>query len=332
MGSILVLTTSCNDEDKNAIEYAPGNTLAISGPSSAYIGDTEEYYLVMNIKETDYTWSVDAGASITENSENDAYIDVNFTQDGSYMLSVTNGTADGDKSISISQRQVSFETDSIFKMETIANDTIIIPLEIGGGFRGDFDFAYTLSGDLVAGVDYQVAPGYTSPITASTDSLTEIRLIMLPEDDLDADTTSIIVTLNSVTPDLADEYFLTDTLDQAIKYSFANDVKIASIDTTTLELSDGDEGQYEFPVTLSSPAQSTITVTYSVTGTGVNDASVDPGQLVFEAGESEQSIFLGFETGAFSGTQTVTITLTGTAGSAEASIDADHDVKNIEID
>ena len=335
VGSILVLTTSCNDEDKNAIEYAPGNTLTISGPSSAYIGDTEEYYLVMNIKETDYTWSIDAGASITESSENDAYVDVNFSQEGDYMLSVSNGTADVDKSVSISPRQVSFETDSIFKIETIDNDTITIPLQIGGGFRGDFDYAYTISGDLTEGVDYQIAPGYASPISAEADSLAEVRIIMLPEEDSDADTVSLIVTLNSVTPDLTGEYFLTDTLDKVIKYSIANDLKIASIDTTTLELTDGDEGQYDFPVTLANPAGSSdVTVSYSVTGAGFVDATVTgtSGQLVFEEGESEKTISLVLNSNAFTADQTITISLTGATGSAEASVDADLDTKDIVID
>ena len=333
VGSILVLTiSSCDTEDKNEIEYTPGETLAISGASSAYIGDTEEYLLVSNIKDTDYTWSIDAGASITENPDNDAYVDVNFSDDGSYVLSVSNGNADGEKSISVLARQVSFDSDSIFRMETINNDTIAIQLQIGGGFRGDFDYAYVITGDLTEGVDYEIAPGYESPITADADSLAEIRIIMLPEDDLDADTASLIVTINTVTPDLTGEYFLTDTLDKVIKYSIANDLKVASIDTTTLELSDGDEGQYEIPVSLSSPAQADVTVNYSVVGAGITDSSIDPGMLLFEKGESEKNIVLGLGTAAFTADQTITITLTGTTGSAEASVDGDVDTKEIVID
>lgn len=334
VGGILVLTASCNDEDKNLIDYTPGATIAINGASSAYVGDTEDYHIVTNDKELDYTWSIDAGASVTENSDNDAYVDVNFSEDGSYVLSVNNGGADGDKSITVLARQVSFASDSVFRMETIVNDTITIPLQIGGGFRGEVDYAYSLSGDMTEGVDFDVVADYESPISASAASMAEIKLVVYPDSDADADTLDLIVTLNSVTPDLAGEYFLTDTLDKVIKYSIANDLKVASLDTATVELTS--EGVYHYPVSLSLPAgDDDVTVNYMITGTGVSDASSVnvPGELVFEKGDSEKNISISVSPSAFVADQTITISLTGvTSASSEASVNDELDEKELVID
>ncbi|MEP2771125.1 MAG: hypothetical protein ABJH05_03185 [Fulvivirga sp.] len=100
-GLILFSMSSCQEEDGNAIEYTPGNALMISGSSSAKVGESKEYYLNNNLKDADYNWSIGSGATITENSENDAYITVQFDAAGEYTLSVTKGDASGEMSIKV---------------------------------------------------------------------------------------------------------------------------------------------------------------------------------------------------------------------------------------
>lgn len=100
-GLILFSMSSCQEEDGNAIEYTPGNALMISGPKSAAVGESKEYYLNNNLKDADYNWSIESGATITENSDNDAYITVQFDAAGEYTLSVTKGDASGEMSIKV---------------------------------------------------------------------------------------------------------------------------------------------------------------------------------------------------------------------------------------
>jgi len=329
-GLVTVAMSSCQEEEGNVIDYSPGNALAISGASSAYVGDTEGYYLNMNDVNGDYSWSIESGASVSENSENDAYVSVAFDSPGAYSLAVSKGDASGSKSIEVSSRELNFNADSLTRGETIMNDTLDIPLSITGGFNGDFTVSYSISGSMdVSG--YDVVAGYESPYTVDTDSTNSIKLVIYPDATTESD--DIIVTIDDISPVMDDEYVAADTL-QTIVYSFWDDSKMASINTDSVELES--PGVYSYPVTLSNPAGGDMTVSYTISaGVGFSDATATDlaGTIDFSMGESEKHITLSVSEAAFAADQEVEITLTGVVGGgAEASIDGESDTKVIVID
>ncbi len=329
---------SCNDEEI-LVESLPSNSLLITGPENVYVGDTKSYYLLNNTKSYDYTWSIGSGATITENSDNDAYVDVLFSSPGSFDLGVSNdaNVSTGLKGVTVSSREVSFATDSVYRIEGIENDTVSFPLLIDGGYNGNFTYTYTISGDLTEGVDYTIVPGYESPITATSSSLTEVKVVFLPESDADADLQEFILEITGVSSALADEYFLTDDDDlfEQSKIVYANDLKVASLDTATISLPGS--GIYDYWVSVSSPVGGEdVTVNYSITaGVGVTDATATntPGQLVFTEGETSKKISLSVSPNAFSVDQTIEISLTSLVSTGtEAMLDDELTSKTLEIE
>lgn len=331
-GLVSISLSSCQEEEGNLIEYTPGNHLAISGASSAKVGDAGmSYYLNMNDKGGDYGWSIETGATITENSENDAYVSVDFNEPGTYNLAVANGDASGSKTVEVTSRAVNFEADTVLWNETTANDTLAIPLLIGGGFNGNFTVSYTLGGTMDA-AGYDVVAGYESPYTVAAGDAAEIKVVVYSDETSDAEE-DIALTIDDIAPVLADEYIASDTL-QTTVYTFSDDWKVASINSDSVWLSSA--GVYSYPVSLSNASGSDITVSYTISaGTGFSDATATDvaGTLVFEAGVTENDITLSVSDVAFAADQDVTITLTGlVGGGGEASIDGDNDSKVIVID
>ncbi len=328
---------SCNDEGI-LVESTRSSSLLVTGPENVYVGDAETYSLLNNTMSYDYSWSIENGATITENAENDAYIDVLFSSPGSYDLSVSNdeNESTGLKGITVSSREVSFETDSVYKVEGIENDTVSFPLLIDGGYNGNFTFSYNISGDLTDGVDYTIVPGYESPVTVNGTSLAEVRLVFLPDGEADADLQELMLEITNVNPTLTDEYFLTDDEDLfgLTKIVYANDLKITSIDTATVSLSGS--GIYDYWVNVSSTVSEDITVNYSITaGVGVSDATATntPGQLVFTKGETSKKISLTVSPNAFTVDQTVEISLNSVVStSSEAMLDDELTSKSLVIE
>lgn len=330
-GLILFSMSSCQEEDGNAIEYTPGNALMISGPKSAYVGDSESYYLNNNLKDADYNWSIESGATITENQRNDAYVTVDFSMPGMYNLNVVKGDASGSKAVEIDSREVSFSSDSLAYAETISNDTLTIPLSIGGGLNGDVTIDYTISGSIETS-QYAVVAGYESPLTLTSDDKAELKLVVYADGEVDANE-DLILTINSVDPAMSEEYIESDTL-QSTVYTFVDDSKVVWIDTTSYSVSEA--GLYTFDVELTNPAGSEdIVVGYSISAAaGVEDATPTDikGTLVFTEGTSQKVIALSIAESAFTSDQEVTISLTGlTSTDAEADLDDDKTSKTISI-
>ncbi|GAA0892424.1 hypothetical protein GCM10009122_21030 [Fulvivirga kasyanovii] len=323
--------TACEEEDGNVIDYKPGQHLNVSGPSSVYVGDKEQYYILNNRKELDHIWAIDNGAKITEDSENDAYVYVDFFEPTDHALTVSTSSASGDMSVKVSSREVHFDVDSTLRSETVKNDTVTIPLAIDGGFNGDFDVTYSLSGSMDAS-RYDVLAGYESPYTISTDSTNHIKLVVYPDVAV-TDTLDIVLTIDAVNPVLTHEYIKSDTL-QSIVYSFVDDLKIVTLDTATMDITEA--GVYSIPVTISKESSETISVAYSITpGVGVSDATVTttPGVLTFEAGITERNITLSINDNALDPKQTITVSLDGlTTADDEVSINNELDSKELIID
>jgi len=330
-GLILFSMSSCQEEDGNAIEYTPGNALMISGSGSAYVGDAESYFLNNNLKDADYNWSIESGASITENQRNDAYVTVDFSMPGMFNLNVVKGDASGSMPIEIDSRDVSFSSDSLAYAETISNDTLTIPLTIGGGLNGDVTIDYTISGSIETS-QYDVVAGYESPLTLTSDDKAELKIVIYADGEVDVNE-DLILTINSVDPVMADEYVESDTL-QSTVYTFVDDSKVAWIDTTSYSVSES--GLYTFDVELTNPAGSDdIVVGYSVSAAaGVEDATPTDvkGTLVFTEGTSQKVIALSIAESAFTSDQSVTVTLTAvTSTDAEAELDDDNTSKTVSI-
>ncbi|RED92629.1 hypothetical protein [Marinoscillum furvescens] len=320
--------TSCQEDDARSVAIKPGKTLSISGSSTAYVGDEKEYYLLMNKADADYSWSIESGATITENSENDAYVDVLFTDPADYTLSVSEGEAAGSKAIKVISKEISFSADSAKRSEMLVNDTITIELDIPGGINGDGKIAYTIGGSMDPS-RYFILPRYESPLDFA-DTISSIKVVVTPEEEVGSE--DLIFTLGAITEtELAEEYVKADTL-QTIVYTFMDDTKMASIDTATVTITSA--GVYEFPVMLSNASNSEVTVDYGVSvAIGVNDATPNNSsrELVFEAGETEKSIVLSISDNAFSTDRTVTITLDGVSGDDEASLKTNYVEKTIMI-
>ncbi|MEQ8474563.1 MAG: hypothetical protein RIC35_25415 [Marinoscillum sp.] len=330
MLSLIAFLSSCQEEDSRTVDITPGNYLAINGSSDAYVGDVASYYLNMNFKESDYVWSIEDGASVSENSENDAYVSVAFSEPADYVLTVQDDDASGSKTVSVVSRRVSFEEDSIAIYEDVANDTLSIPLSIGGGVNGDGTVAYSLTGSLDES-RYTVLPGYDSPV--SIDSAA-VKLVLLPDGEVVEGGETLILTIGSVSSSLEEEY-IADTMLQEIKYVIMDDMKVASIDTAAMDITEA--GIYSFPVTLTNPAGSDdISVVYSVSlVTGVSDATPTtvPNTLVFEEGETTKEIVLSISDFAIGSDATVTIVLSEVSSmDEEIEINEELDVKELTID
>lgn len=329
----IITMVSCEQEDPNLIDYSAGDRLAISGPSEVRVGDANvSYHLINNRKDVDYAWTAQ-GASLTENTDNDAFVTVSlFDSPGVYDLEVSGGEATGAKSVEVVSREVQFETESVTTSESVENDTITIPLSIAGGFNSDFTVTYSISGSMDE-ANYDVLPGYESPYTVEADTVAGIKLVVYPEADL-TDTADLVLTIQDVQSSLEEEYVGADTL-QSISYSFVDDLKEVSLDTTEFEISQ--PGVYSFPVSLSSAAgEEMITVNYSIAGAGVGvtdaTATGTPGSLRFAAGQTEREITLSVSELAFAADQTVTVTLDGMiTEDAEASLSDDMNSKTIQI-
>lgn len=320
-------TSSCQEDDARSVAIKPGKTLSISGSATAYVGDEKEYYLLMNKSDADYSWSIESGATITENSENDAYVDVLFTDPADYTLNVVEGEATGSKAISVKSKEISFMEDSVKRSEMLVNDTLSVELDIPGGINGEGTVAYTIGGSMDAS-RYSVLAGYSSPLDIKA-AKGMIKVVVTPEEEVGSE--DLIFNLGAVTSTLADEYVKADTL-QTIVYTFMDDKKMASIDTATVTITAS--GVYDFPVMLSSASNSEVTVDYNVSlAIGVDDATPNTfsGELVFKKGETEKPIVLSISDDAFSADRTVTITLQSVSGDDEASLKANYDKKTIMI-
>lgn len=322
---------ACQEDETQSIAISPSTYLTITGSDQVYVGDTREYSLFVNNLDTDYLWNIEndaEGVSITENPANDAYVSVSFTELDTVMLKVSNGELEGTLPIKVVSREMSFEADTVQLTETNRNDTILVALPVTGDLMGNMTVSYTISGSFDAS-RYEVVPGFESPLSLSKDSVSGIRMVIFPDDEL-TENDALIIELNEITMDLQDEYILKDTL-QSVTYLFEDDLKVASIDVDTVELKT--DGVYNIPVTLTNPAgEGNVSVSYTVSAdtaiAGFTD--VTGGVIVFEIGESSKDISVYVDDTAFALDQSVIVELTGVGSDLEASIDTEFNSKTIQ--
>lgn len=86
---------ACDFSEQN-YDYEPGNSLAIEGATEVVVPDTAEYYVRAFTIEKDYTWTVNGGPVDSEQVRRDGeFIDVYFTEAGTYTIEVDNGEHTG---------------------------------------------------------------------------------------------------------------------------------------------------------------------------------------------------------------------------------------------
>lgn len=318
--SLLFLSlASCRDEDEE-MEFVPGNQLFISGSSEVYAGAEGVRYLVdNNTLNADYVWSISGDAILTEDADNDGFVYIDFPGPGTYELAVSNGTAEGNMTINVLSKVVSLGVTSASGSEFsgTANDTIRVPIKISDTtYANSFPTSartsifYSVEGSATAGDDYQVLSANPLILPAGFDADTTINIRLL-DDMIAEENDSIIVRIISIETD--DENSTATVLTDSIaltQYIFhiMDDLKIASFEemqVDTLSNSD-DAGNYVFNVILSGPANSAVTVPYTVAGTGV---SPNAGELLFTKGTISQPLTISLSAAAFASDQEIVISL-----------------------
>lgn len=99
---LAVSLTACDQSAQN-IEFEDGSNLRVSGPAELELADDEdsvsdEYVVRAFTVEQDYSWSVSggAGAEIVNTRREGEFIDVTFTERGTYTIEVAT-TIDGEE-------------------------------------------------------------------------------------------------------------------------------------------------------------------------------------------------------------------------------------------
>ena len=89
--------TACDQSEQN-IDFGPGSSLTINGPSAAFApGGSATFQVRAFTINKDYDWSVDGPGEVSTNVRQEGeYLDATFDEPGTYTVSVT-GTGEGDE-------------------------------------------------------------------------------------------------------------------------------------------------------------------------------------------------------------------------------------------
>ena len=109
--SLVLLTAftfaACDQAEQN-YDIEPGENLSISGPSEVTVPDSdtaavETFNIFPFTIDKNYEWAIEGeGATIVEERRSGEYIDVEFTQPGTYTLTIDDGEYTGSKEIVVS--------------------------------------------------------------------------------------------------------------------------------------------------------------------------------------------------------------------------------------
>lgn len=97
---ITIGLAACDFSEQN-YDFEPGSSLAIAGPAEVTVPDTAEYFVRAFTIRKDYSWSLDGdGAEILEVRRDGEFIDVAFTEVGTYTIEVDDGEYTGTLEVS----------------------------------------------------------------------------------------------------------------------------------------------------------------------------------------------------------------------------------------
>lgn len=211
--AIVMLTglflTGCEDEptvtrSKDLLIYPP--------PYNIYVGDSYAFEAPLYVLNDtrDWLWSADFNGTEISTDEGE-FFDVFFDEIGTYTISLEESDRVGSIEVDAISKVLSLDGDTLSIGDT--NEDLFIPITFDAFAYGDVSISFTLSGSAVEGVDYEVLS--SNPIMLDIDSPEEgygIYLKLLP-DTPGVTTVYIIVTLTSITNEIADEFVITDDVD-----------------------------------------------------------------------------------------------------------------------
>lgn len=91
---IAVSLSACDFGEQN-FDFESGNTLAIAGEAEVVVPDTTDYFVRAFTITKDYSWTVSGAAQIVEVRRDGEFIDVAFTEPGTYTIEVNDGQHTG---------------------------------------------------------------------------------------------------------------------------------------------------------------------------------------------------------------------------------------------
>jgi len=310
LACVAVGFTACEDEPT----VKRSKNLNIYGPATVYVGDisTFEAPLYTLNDERIWDWEVTGPDADPLNAEGE-FFDVSFNQLGTYTVSLFESDREGSMEVEAVSKLLSLDGASTVVTESAEENVVFIPFAIDNFVANEITVNYTVGGTAVEGVDYEVLSD--NPIVLDENSSGEdygIYIRLIPDVDPDATGETVTVTLTSVTTELADEVILNDDEEEDVLWSsieIVDDTKIVSVRNIVPERIE-ETSVVSFEVVMSSPSAENVTVNYSISGTGVNDATPDgAGTLTFFPGETTKLIYLQFNNAAFFDSQEVRVSL-----------------------
>ena len=314
---------ACVDEGEEIVDWKAGNSLLIAGNivsgSSATTEASSEparFYVIGYTVDKTYNWTLNE--SPVEATRGGEYANVVFEQPGEYTLQVSDGTINpGVVKISVSSAELSLGANA---GEGLEGDTISVPVTISSPAATDVSLTYSISGTATAGTDYTLLSANPLVIPKGSTTAT-IRLAV--SNDMEAEgADTVAVKLESLTSEAVE---LPETA-PTFTYTILEDDKVVSFEATdTLELNGvADADVYTFNVMLSRASTEEVSVDYTISSaTGITVVPASP--MVFQAGQTSQTLAVEVSEAAFSGNQTITIELDGvTASDEEVSLSEDE--------
>lgn len=103
LACLLAVSLTACDQSSHNIDFTDGSNLRVDGPSELVLADTvdsvtDEYVVRAFTVLQDYSWSVSggAGAEIINTRREGEFVDVSFSEQGTYTVEVTT-TIDGEE-------------------------------------------------------------------------------------------------------------------------------------------------------------------------------------------------------------------------------------------
>lgn len=100
---VVAISLSACDFGEQNFDFESGNSLAIAGAAEVTVPDTTDYYVRAFTINKDYSWTVSGGSGIEllEVRRDGEFIDVGFTETGTYTIEVNDGEYSGTLEVTV---------------------------------------------------------------------------------------------------------------------------------------------------------------------------------------------------------------------------------------
>lgn len=292
------------------------SNLSIFGATETYVGDVATYEAPLYVLNDTRTWSWGVEGDGADPASTDGeFFDVLFSKPGTFTVSLSEGGRYGEMEVEVFSKVLALDGDEVTVTETFEEEDIAIPLGFSNYFANEVVIDFSISGTAVEGVDYEVIT--PSPLILDESSAEEdyaIYVRLLPDAEIEEDGKTIVVTLNSVTPELADEVIFDEDVNLLSSTVIIEDDLKDIYFSVLLPENVNEAGIRTIEVKQSSGSSVPVKVNYSISGIGIGDVTPDgPGEITFEPGETSKLIYLQFNSEAFDQDQEVIVELTSLA-------------------